>query len=77
MVESSNSNSPVLAEENLFGDTDFECRVYGTGTGDSFLFECPECHATTLQSNYNKTRVFPHKKGCSNIGKYCRFLVES
>ena len=78
MIERSNSNSPVVfLEEHLLGNPDFECKVYGNSTKDGFLFECPECHATTLESNYNKTRVFPHKKGCSNIGKYCRFVVRA
>ena len=78
MVPRPNSNSPVLfPEENLRGDPDFDCEVYGSRTKDGFLFECPECHATTSESNYNKTGIFPHKKGCSNIGKYCSFVASA
>ena len=78
MVQRPNSNSPVLfPEENLIDDPDFHCEVYGSRTKDGFLYECPECHATTSESNYNKTGIFPHKKGCSNIGKYCSFVVSA
>jgi hypothetical protein len=90
MADRSESNSPVVLEENFWGnspvlfpeenlihDPDFDCEVYGSRTKDGFLFECPECLATALESNYNKTGIFPHKKGCSNIGKYCRFVVSA
>jgi len=37
--------------------------------GGNILYECPECKASIIKEIYNRSKEFPHKEGCINIGK--------
>ena len=37
--------------------------------GGNILYECPECKAIIIKEIYNRSKEFPHKEGCINIGK--------